>query len=412
VTVSDRIVVLKNEIKEYAWGSRKFIPELTGGESPSGNPQAEMWLGAHPSGPSLALIGDRQMPLDELIINDPKGILGASIAGRFSGQLPFLFKVLAADKPLSIQAHPSKKQADKGFTRENLKGIPLDTPGRNYRDRNHKPELICALTRMWALKGFRKREEILDLTSRIDAPSFAFHKSLLSDGKENEGLKKFFKSLLTMEKERQRLLVEEVMDAVSGMGTFDPAVDWMKRLYRDYPGDIGVFSPLFLNVVSLEPSEAVYISSGELHGYLEGAGLEIMANSDNVIRGGLTPKHVDAAELLDILDFTPREPEIIVPEAHGCESFYRTGSDEFVLSVISLHGETAERSFYRSPGQRSAEIIICTDGKAKVEEHPTGEIIDLSKGMSIFIPASVEEYIIHGEATLYKAATPLNDGEL
>jgi mannose-6-phosphate isomerase len=404
-TISDRIVVLKNEIKEYAWGSGTFIPELLEVPSPD-RPQAEMWLGAHPGGPSLALSGDKQEPLDELIKTDPEGMLGASVARRFFGRLPFLFKVLAAARPLSIQAHPNRDQALRGFDKEDAMGNPLDSPDRNYKDRNHKPELICALTRMWALKGFRKKEEILDLTSRIDAPSIAFYAAQLREGTDEEGLRNFFVSLLTMEKERQQSLIEEAMGAIKDMKILSPAVDWMKKLYRDYPGDIGVLSPLFLNVISLEPGEAVYISSGELHGYLEGAGLEIMANSDNVIRGGLTSKHVDAAELMKILDFTPHEPKIIIPEATGVESFYRTGSDEFVLSVISLQGKTAT-PFYRSANQRSAEIIICTAGKARVEDVPTGDSIDLSKGMSIFIPASIKEYVIRGDATLYKAATPL-----
>jgi mannose-6-phosphate isomerase len=404
--VSDRIFTLKNEIKKYEWGSVTFIPELTGDPSP-GQPQAEMWLGAHPAGPSLALFDDRQMPLDELIKIDPEGLLGASTARRFSGQLPFLLKVLAAAHPLSIQAHPDRDQALRGFEMEDHEGIPLDSPNRNYKDRNHKPELICALTRMWALKGFRKKEEIINLTSMINAPSIAFHKALLKEGTEKEGLKNFFVSLLTMEKERQRLLVEEVIGAINDMKTFDPAVDWMKRLYRDYPGDIGVLSPLFLNVVSLEPSEAVYISSGELHCYLEGAGLEIMANSDNVIRGGLTSKHVDKKGLIDILDFSPKEPKILSPESMGNEAFYHTGSEEFILSVISLGGDPSKELSYNTAKQRSAEIIISIAGKARMGGLPGGDIIDLSKGMSVFVPASIAGYTINGHGTLYKAAVPL-----
>lgn len=408
VTLSDRIVVLKNEIKEYAWGDRNFIPELMGVSSPGGNPQAEMWLGAHSGGPSQALFDDRQMPLDELIKTDPTGMLGGSVARRFSGRLPFLLKVLAAAQPLSIQAHPNREQALRGFEQEVLKGIPLDSPERNYKDRNHKPELICALTRMWALKGFRTKEEILKLTGRIGAPSIAAHTELLNNNEERAGLRQFFMSLINLERESSRLLVHEVMGKTNAMETTDPVIAWMKRLYRDYPEDIGVLSPLFLNVISLEPSEAIYISSGELHGYLEGAGLEIMANSDNVIRGGLTSKHVDTKELIDILDFSPGAPEIISPgPTENNETFYCTDNNEFILSAISLKDGDRETSIYHAPAKRSAEIIICTKGKARLEVIPGGGIIDIAKGMSVFVPASIEGYAIRGEGILYKAATPL-----
>jgi mannose-6-phosphate isomerase len=404
-----RIALLKNEIKEYPWGSWTFIPDLTGMPSPSEHPQAEMWMGAHPGASSLAVMGDRQTSLGEIIKNDPEGVLGRAVAGKFHDRLPFLFKVLSAARPLSIQAHPNKEQADKGFARENFKGIPIDSPERNYRDPNHKPELICALTQMWALKGFRRKEEIIELVHKVDSPSLISHGKLLRTQGEKNGLKSFFVSLLVMDKEGQKSIVEEVIGKVNNLETAAPVFDWMKKLFKQYPGDIGVLSPLFLNLISLEPSEAIYISSGELHGYLEGSGLEIMANSDNVIRGGLTSKHIDVPELINILNFTSRQPEIISPvPCSNNESFYYTGNEEFILSVISLPGSETETSFYRAPVERSAEIIICTGGKARVEGIPTGDIIDVSKGTTFFIPASVEGYIISGDATLYKAATPLS----
>lgn len=404
----NRIVILKNEIKEYAWGSRTFIPELTGMPSPCEKPQAEMWLGAHPSASSMALMDNMQIPLNELIKKDIKGTLGMSVADKFSNSLPFLLKVLAAAKPLSIQAHPDKEQARRGFRRENSKEIPFDSPNRNYKDQNHKPELICALTPLWALKGFRRNKDIIELMDKLDASAIGLKTDLLKNQPGKEGLKSFFSSLLTMDKERQNHVVEKIMGIVKGMETSEHAFEWMKRICKEYPGDIGVLSPLFLNVVSLKPTEAMYIASGELHGYLEGAGLELMANSDNVIRGGLTPKHIDVTELIDILEFTPHEPKIIRPEHIGNnEAVYRTGNDEFMLSVISLQGGAREGSIYRGPGLRNAEIIICTAGKARVEDIRKGDILDVSRGMSLFIPASVEGYIINGEATIYKATAPL-----
>jgi mannose-6-phosphate isomerase len=405
----NRIAILENKIKEYAWGSRTFIPDLTGRPAPSENPLAEMWMGAHPGASSMAVIDGNQTTLEEIIKNDPEGVLGKTVAGRFHEGLPFLFKVLSAARPLSIQAHPNKEQAVRGFDRENFKGIPVDSQERNYKDRNHKPELICALTRMWALKGFRRKEEIIEMVHKIDSSFLTSHVNLFRTKGERDWLKSFFVSLLVMEKEGQKSIVEEVIEKINKLETPDPVFDWMKKLFKQYPGDMGVLSPLFINLILLEPTEAIYISSGELHGYLDGSGLEIMANSDNVIRGGLTSKHIDVPELIDILDFMPRQPEIISPvSVSNNEAFYYTGSDEFILSVISLRDGASKTSFYRAPVERSAEIIICTCGKARVEGLPAGEVINVSKGTSLFIPASVEGYIITGDATLYKAATPLS----
>jgi len=404
----NRIVILKNKIQEYAWGSRTFIPELMGNSSPCEKPQAEMWLGAHPSASSLVVTDNMQIPLNELIKRDPEVMLGSSVADRFSNSLPFLLKVLAAAKPLSIQAHPNKEQAQRGFTRENSKEIPFGSPCRNYKDQNHKPELICALTHFWALKGFRGNRDILALMDKVCASSIGLQTDFLSDQQGKEGLQSFFISLLTMDRERQNQVVEKVMGIVMGLETSEPAFEWMKRLYHENPGDIGVLSPLFLNIVSLKPTEAMYISAGELHGYLEGAGLELMANSDNVIRGGLTSKHVDVMELIDILEFVPHEPKIILPEYVGNnEAVYPTNNEEFILSVISLQGGALEGSIYKGPGLRSAEIIICTDGKARIEDIHTSDILDVSRGMSLFVPALVAGYIIRGEGTFYKATAPI-----
>lgn len=406
----NRIVLLKNKIKEYAWGSKTFIPDLIGMHMPSERPQAEMWLGAHAKASSTAFFDKTPIPLRALIEKGPEEVLGVPVAHRFANELPFLLKVLAAAKPLSIQAHPNKQQAEEGFRRENFRKIPIDSPERNYKDQNHKPELICALTPLQALKGFRRNRDIAVLLDKAGARSSGMEMDILSNQPEKEGLKGFIKSLLTMKKERQRCVVEKIIARLNDMETSEPAFVWLKRLYKEYPRDIGVLSPLFLNIVTLEPTEAMYISSGELHAYLEGAGLELMANSDNVIRGGLTPKHVDVTELIDILEFTPREPIKILPEEVGNnEAFYLTGNDEFLLSVIYLKGEAGDSSIYNGPGQRSAEIIICTEGKARIEDVHSGDILDVSKGRSFFIPALVKGYTITGEATIYKAATPIRD---
>lgn len=404
----NRIEILKNKIQEYAWGSRSFIPELMGLPTPSKTPQAEMWLGAHPKASSVIITNNVQKSLNELIKDDPEGLLGRSVAAKFSNNLPFLLKVIAASSPLSIQAHPNKEQARQGIMREDQDKIPFDSPFRNYKDQNHKPELICALTQFWALKGFRRKEDIINLMDRVDASSMGMQTELLKNQQAEEGLKRFFASLLTMDKTKQNLVVEKIMGVVEGLDISEPAFQWMKRLYSEYPGDIGVLSPLFLNVIKLKPTEAMYIASGELHCYLEGAGLELMANSDNVIRGGLTPKHVDRKELIDILEFLPEEPKIILPKDIGNnEAVYYTGNDEFRLSVISLRGGDMAGSIYQgSLGQRSAEIILCTAGKAVIKDIE-GDALEISRGMSLFIPASIKGYSISGKATLYKATTPV-----
>jgi mannose-6-phosphate isomerase len=344
--------------------------------------------------------------LDRLIADDPPGTLGLSVAKNFSNNLPFLFKVLAAEKPLSIQAHPNKEQAKTGFMRENREETGLDAAERNYRDDNHKPELICALEPLWALKGFREIKDIIELGVRIGVPDERLGIDLLKSRPDEEGLKGFFIGLMNMEEDKKQYLLKEIIKSVKDIRSHDPAFEWIYRLNMEYPGDIGSLSPLFLNVVQLQPKEAMYIPSGELHAYLGGAGLELMANSDNVLRGGLTIKHIDLPELLNILDFSPHVPEILRPgkRDEALELVYPVMAEEFMLSALLLNGGD---SIYRSPVRRSAEIIICVKGEATIEDQGTGDILKIKKGMSMFIPASVKDYILRGEAIIYKASVPL-----
>ena len=399
-----RIAVLRNSIQEYAWGSKTFIPQLLGAPAPADNPQAELWMGAHPKAPSQVFSHGDWVSLRELIQECPGDILGPSVAEKFSNTLPFLFKVLAASRPLSIQAHPDKKQAGEGFIRENTRKIPLDAPHRNYRDENHKPELICALRPLWALKGFRKIENIIASMDKIGAVAHSVGVDILRHQPHEEGLKRLFNSLMSMEREQQKNVVTEVVACGERYAETDPVFDWLKKLNREYPGDIGVLSPIFLNVIQLQPGEATYIPSGELHAYLEGAGLELMANSDNVLRGGLTSKHIDIPELLKILNFSSNGVSILTPERHASgEHVYPTLAEEFMLSMISLHGGTS----YESPLERGVEILICTEGVARIMELGSGDVLDLPKGMVIIIPAAVKQYRIEGDATVYKASVPL-----
>jgi len=399
----NQIQILENSILNYSWGSKRFISGLFGNTGSSDEPEAELWMGAHPKAPSYAVVKGSRLSLADLIERNPKAVLGATVAERFSGKLPFLFKVLAAARPLSIQAHPSMKQAGEGFAMEQAGKIPLDALNRNYRDDNHKPELLCALTEMWALTGFRRVEEIIDLMGQINTACHGLGVDILRQNPGNAGLKMFFNYIMSMGKGEQARLVGDVMAVIEGLNNSDNTFDWMKKLNQEYPGDIGVISPLFLNVVLLKPGEALYIPAGELHAYLDGAGIEIMANSDNVLRGGLTPKHVDPTELLKILSFVPDCPEILTPvDQDSMESVYLSEAKEFILSVIYLN----KGKIYKSPAARNVEIIICTKGKADIRDLENGEPLEMTGGGSVLVPASVREYQLEGEATLYKAGVP------
>ena len=398
-----KIGLLKNSIQEYAWGSRTGILGLLGQSVSADKPQAELWMGAHPKAPSQVLADGLWRSLPEVIQESPEETLGQEVAARFSNKLPFLFKVLAAAKPLSIQAHPNKEQAGQGFARENELGIPLDAPHRNYRDDNHKPEIICALTPFWALNGFRKIEETLSLLEEARIPGLVEIVSFLRNHPNRDGLKKFFNHLMTTDSGKQSKIVEQAVNYAEKRTHEEPVWTWMIKLNEEYPGDMGVLSPIFLNLIRLEPQQAMYLPAGELHGYLEGVGIELMANSDNVLRGGLTPKHIDVQELLTVLSFTDGEVNILSPEnLTPGEAIYSTEAEEFVLSVIRVDNAAP----FSSPRDRSVEMMMCTEGEVSVTDLSAGDITRLTRGISIIVPAAVEQYSIEGDGILYKAAVP------
>ena len=398
-----KISVLKNPIQNYAWGSKTFIPALMGEPVPAEDPQAELWMGAHPKAPSQVWCNNRWISLPEFIGQDPEGILGEDVAKKFSNRLPFLFKVLAAAKPLSIQAHPNGDQAREGFARENEMKISLDAPNRNYRDENHKPELICALTPFWVLSGFRGIEGIIQLAEKIGAPALNDKVIPLRGKPEAEGLREFFTALMRMDRGAQRQLVSQVVDYIERHSATHRRFDWVIKLHQAYPGDIGVLSPIFMNLLRLEPGEALYSPSGRLHAYLDGAGIELMANSDNVLRGGLTAKNIDVPELLRILNFKHNNVAILKPEKRQSgENTYRTTPKEFSLSAISV----GKGSLFESAPKRSVEIMTCLEGDALVTDLGDGKGHSLTRGAAIIIPAAVQNYRIQGNATLYKASVP------
>lgn len=398
------ICLLKNTIQEYAWGSFTAIPELLGNDFPANTPQAELWMGAHPKAPSKVKCNGRWLSLLELIGKNSKDILGEKVAQKFKNRLPYLFKVLAAGKPLSIQAHPSLEQAKEGFERENRLKIPLDAPDRNYKDDNHKPECICALTSFWALNGFRKISDMIFLMEKICPSGLKKDFDLFRQQQNSKGLKEFFKTMMIMDRTTQKQIVDDAVKHADQLTEKDKAYQWVTDLNEEYPSDIGVLSPIILNLICLKPGQAMFLPAGTLHAYLDGVGIELMANSDNVLRGGLTPKYVDVKELLNVLDFEERDMNILKMEKiNPCEHQYESYADEFILSVIAVKADTG----YISPDKRYIEILLCTDGNAVITDLAGNNNVPIRKGMSILIPACVEKYSIKGNAVFYKAAVPI-----
>ena len=400
----DKIGLLKNTVQEYAWGSSSAIADLLGQKNPEKKPQAELWMGDHWKAPSLVQHNSQWVSLPDLIKANPDAMLGKNVAEKFNNRLPFLFKVLAAAKPLSIQAHPDLRQAREGFRRENARKIQLDAPDRNYLDNNHKPECICALTRFWALCRFRKIPAIVSYLEKLDLGQLRAEFTEFRYQATSEGLKRFYTALMSLTPARQKAVVDEALIRTEHLADGDPVFRWMHRLADEYPTDIGVLSPLLLNLICLEPGQALFMDAGQLHAYLEGMGVELMANSDNVLRGGLTSKHVDVPELLRVLKFEGSDIKLSEPrESVENEFVYPSSAREFVLSVI----KPKPGSPYQSPAHRSVEIIICTRGTVTLSD--LGHQIEtrLPQGASAVIPAAVKRYAIVGHGTCYKAAVPV-----
>jgi mannose-6-phosphate isomerase len=382
---------LENTVQRYAWGSRDAIPRLVGA-APDGEPWAELWLGAHPSAPSRAVGG---MPLDQLIAAEPGELIGARVAARFGPRLPFLFKILAAARPLSIQCHPDADQARAGFARENQRGMAPDARERNYRDDSHKPELVAALDRFEALVGFRSPLAIRDAMARAAPRALAGEIPLLE---REGGLAAFVAALLRLPADRRRALVAETTAALASDPSREAA--WVRRLAADFPADPGVLAPLFLHRVELAADQALYLGPGVLHSYLAGTGLEIMASSDNVLRGGLTDKHVDVDELLAVLRFEPQVPEVISPESADGRLFaYLTPASEFRLAFVEL-----DAGAYRCAAPGPA-IALCLGRRCRIRaDSAVG--LELARGQAAFIPAALDAIRLEGEGRVYLATVP------
>ena len=397
-----QIFKLDNPIQNYAWGSRSMIASLVGTTVPADQPQAEMWMGAHPKSPSMVTVKGERISLADLIDAHPDAVLSVDTARRFNRQMPFLFKVLAAAEPLSIQAHPNRAQAVEGFERENRSGIALDAPHRNYRDASHKPEIICALTPFWGLNGFRPVTAIEKNLGRYGPKTLTTIAAKLKTPDTPSGLKAFLEAMLRIPDHHRAEVIAEVTEQAA-LQDADPAAAWVLRLHAAYPDDVGILAPIYLNLVRLAPGQAMYLAAGQLHAYLEGLGIELMANSDNVLRGGLTPKHVDVDELSRVLEFSAGEPRILsARRISAVEYVYATPAEEFQLAQIKL---TDDADFNAAP-TRSIELLLMVEGAAWFETADGQTQCRLSQGESVMIPACLSGYRIHGEGQIFRAAVP------
>jgi mannose-6-phosphate isomerase len=388
---------LTSGVRFYPWGSRTVIPELLGQPVPADRPYAELWVGAHPDEPSLLADG---RPLHQAIAADPEALLGPPVVERFGARLPFLLKVLAAESPLSLQAHPTTEQAEVGFAAEEAAGVTRDDPTRTFKDPFHKPELLLALTTFEALCGFRPVEESLHCLAKLQVPELKPTIAALARG----GLRAAIPQLIALSGKRRASLVSAVATAAARfVSAHDPefinTYRWAATLAETYPGDPGVVISLMCNHLKLAPGEAVFLPAGNLHAYLSGAGVEVMASSDNVLRGGLTGKHVDLAALIEVLDFTDGRVPVLHPVLGPGGLRYPVPVEDFDLTRCQLDGQSGTLT------TRGPQVLLCTEGTA-VLASADGELT-LAKGQSAFVPAGAP-VSARGPAVLYRATTNLS----
>ncbi|MET4639059.1 mannose-6-phosphate isomerase, class I [Mycetocola sp. 2940] len=394
-------VPIVNTPRDYAWGSRTEIAGLLGRE-PSGRPEAELWLGAHPGSPARILTpAGGAETLADWIAADPAS------AGLREPRLPFLLKLLAAQAPLSLQAHPSPEQARDGFAREEAAGVPLDAPTRNYKDPFHKPELIFALSDSFdALCGFRP---VADAAADVDAllavpglsgvgvEALATFRLSLDGSPDADVLRRVVRSLLT---DDVSVLVDAVTDAAASAPEI-PAVDTVRLLAEHYPGDPGIVVSLLVHRVTLSRGEVLYLPAGNIHAYLRGFGVELMAASDNVLRGGLSPKHIDVAELLRVLDFTPLPvPYLAAEHAADGVDLYRPGVPDFELAHVVAADDVSPTLEVPGPA-----IAIATAGALTLAG--ASGVVELRRGEAVYITPDEGSLAVGGAGELFVATTRL-----
>lgn len=388
---------LINSVQNYAWGSKTALTDLYGIANPNNLPMAELWMGAHPKSSSKIEDASGQVrSLRDVIDADKAALLGDKVAQRF-GELPFLFKVLCADQPLSIQVHPNKQASEIGFAKENAAGIPLDATERNYKDPNHKPELVFALTPFLAMNAFREFSEIISLLQPVAGAHNAIAHFL--ENPNADALSQLFASLLNMqgeEKSHALAVLKAALDSQHG----EPW-ETIRLISEFYPNDSGLFSPLLLNVVKLNPGEAMFLFAETPHAYLQGVALEVMANSDNVLRAGLTPKYIDIPELVANVKFVakPAAELLTQPIKNGAELDFPIPVEDFAFSLHDL--SSAETSV----AQESAAILFCVEGEATL--HKGEQRLVLKPGESAFVAANESPVSVSGTGRLARVFNKL-----
>ena len=388
---------LINSVQNYAWGSKTALTDLYGIANPNNLPMAELWMGAHPKSSSKIEDASGQVrSLRDVIEADKAALLGDKVAQRF-GELPFLFKVLCADQPLSIQVHPNKQASEIGFAKENAAGIPLDAAERNYKDPNHKPELVFALTPFLAMNAFREFSEIISLLQPVAGAHNAIAHFL--ENPNADALSQLFASLLNMqgeEKSHALAVLKAALDSQQG----EPW-ETIRLISEFYPDDSGLFSPLLLNVVKLNPGEAMFLFAETPHAYLQGVALEVMANSDNVLRAGLTPKYIDIPELVANVKFVakPAAELLTQPVKNGAELDFPIPVEDFAFSLHDL--SQTETTI----AQESAAILFCVEGEATL--HKGEQHLVLKPGESAFVAANESPVSVSGTGRLARVFNKL-----
>ncbi|WP_235403290.1 mannose-6-phosphate isomerase [Enterobacter quasiroggenkampii] len=388
---------LINSVQNYAWGSKTALTDLYGIANPNNLPMAELWMGAHPKSSSKIEDASGQVrSLRDVIEANKAALLGDKVAQRF-GELPFLFKVLCADQPLSIQVHPNKQASEIGFAKENAAGIPLDAAERNYKDPNHKPELVFALTPFLAMNAFREFSEIISLLQPVAGAHNAIAHFL--ENPNADALSQLFASLLNMqgeEKSHALAVLKAALDSQQG----EPW-ETIRLISEFYPDDSGLFSPLLLNVVKLNPGEAMFLFAETPHAYLQGVALEVMANSDNVLRAGLTPKYIDIPELVANVKFVakPAAELLTQPVKNGAELDFPIPVDDFAFSLHDLSSDET------SVAQESAAILFCVEGEATLRKGE--QRLVLKPGESAFVAANESPVSVSGTGRLARVFNKL-----
>ncbi|MBD2786262.1 mannose-6-phosphate isomerase [Xenorhabdus sp. DI] len=386
---------MTNNIQHYDWGSKTALTDIYGIENPDNQPMAELWMGAHPKCSSL--VTDPQTgettALNTLIDQEPEKYLGKKVAQQFQ-RLPFLFKVLCAAQPLSIQVHPDKTSAELGFAKENVQGVPLDSAKRNYKDDNHKPELVYALTPFKAMNAFRPLSEIAQLLDYVSAAHPDIQTFLQHPTEQN--LSFLFSQLLNMQGEQKHRALAVLKSALNSHQ--GEPWDTIKKMTSFYPDDNGLFTPLLLNVVELEPGQAMFLYARTPHAYLDGVALEVMANSDNVLRAGLTSKHIDIPELMANLDFMPKAADTLltVPKQEKDALNYPVPVNDFSFSVYAVSEQPI------SLENDSASVLFCVEGQAVISTDK--QQLRLRSGESIFLSAIEKAVNVYGNGKIAKVS--------